>query len=710
MNNSNEELLLYHEELFETISDPNAKTTQNGGFSDNIFFDNVITLLEDNEVISERPNLAQYRSAKGDMAVSGYIFHESKITDDDTIDNSALSLFISYYSQTREYPSWNKEQIEKQIKLLKRFFFNCFKDSFVSNLDNNRDIFTLANNINKYKNNIKTIELYIITDAVVNMRKEIAEFAEDSVTFIVHTLDLNYIYQLAHNDTTGDLIYDFTDETFSKEVECCGIPCLEAQNPGADYRSYLAVIPGMTLAKLYQMHGTRMLESNVRAFLQNKGKVNRGIRDTIKDNPERFFAYNNGISAIADDVEVVNSKIVKMTNFQIVNGGQTTASIYSAYNRDKADLSKIFVQVKISQLPSDINDKGNIISKIAKYANSQNKINESDFFSSHAFNIRFEQLCKLNFVPETAPNRRTRWFYERARGSYATTSTLNLTDAQSKQFKKDFPKEQVIKITQLAKCLSVWDLVPHIVSKGAQYVTQYFATRVEDLWQQHNGNDDNTYINDAYCRQAIAKVIIFEQTDKIDGKAPWYKGSFKANIVAYTISYIAYRLEQMHKEMDFASVWAQQAVSPAFKEVILSLGELVLKTIVAGANQGNVTQYCKREACWQQIKTISYNFPESFLRELKASGYNERLIKGSRKMQRQDNQLFNEIAFSKLKPQQCRRILQDAASDGFFIKENERRALEAVIKGRFPNQYQVKALKELFERMEEQGVPTPDLS
>ena len=71
---------------------------------------------------------------------------------------------------------------------------------------------------------------------------------------------------------------------------------LQADNTQEGYRAFLTLIPGHMLRSIYSDFGSRLLERNVRSFLQARGKVNRGIRDTIASEPDRFLAYNNGIT------------------------------------------------------------------------------------------------------------------------------------------------------------------------------------------------------------------------------------------------------------------------------------------------------------------------------------------------------------------------------------------------------------------------------
>src|SRR5690606_35207677 len=137
------------------------------------------------------------------------------------------------------------------------------------------------------------------------------------------------------------------------------IPCLAMPSNNDLYECYLGIVPGNLLSALYKNYGTRLLESNVRAFLQQTGKVNKGIRDTIKDNPHMFLPYNNGLATTAQEVKTrIDEKgqllITGVKDFQIVNGGQTTASIFHTEKKFKADLSEVFVQMKLTVIKDEV--------------------------------------------------------------------------------------------------------------------------------------------------------------------------------------------------------------------------------------------------------------------------------------------------------------------------------------------------------------------
>jgi len=363
----------------------------------------------------------------------------------------------------------------------------------------------------------------------------------------------------------------------------------------ADYSAYVAIIPGEILCKIYAEYGSRLLERNVRSFLQAKGNVNKGIRQTILKEPHRFLAYNNGISATAEAVQLVDlpnggQGIVGIRDFQIVNGGQTTASLYQAVRKDKADISGIYVQTKLTVVDRDRMDE--IVPLISRYANNQNKVNEADFSANDPFHIRIEELSRTIWAPAVdGIQRQTRWFYERARGQYADAKNRESTPAKQKAFTLTHLNAQKFTKTDLAKFEHTWDQLPHIVSLGAQ---KNFAKFTVSLTEKSHPEPDETYFT-----HLIAKAILFKSTEKIVGNEEF--GGYRANIVTYTLAYLSYKTRQ---DIDLDKIWKQQSLTPSLQQAIQVISREVHQVITNPPDGRNVTEWCKKESCWRAIQEI----------------------------------------------------------------------------------------------------------
>lgn len=129
---------------------------------------------------------------------------------------------------------------------------------------------------------------------------------------------------------------------------------------------------------------------------------------------------------------------------QIINGGQTTASLSSAYLKDKLSLDNIFVPMKVTVVKAS-EDYDGMIQNIAKFANSQNKVTDADLFSNHPFHRAFEDLSKKILCPAKPGSLYgTYWYYERSRGKYEQELFKLQKKSERDNFFKKYPKDQVI--------------------------------------------------------------------------------------------------------------------------------------------------------------------------------------------------------------------------------------------------------------------------
>lgn len=469
----------------------------------------------------------------------------------------------------------------------------------------------LVDLLREKRNEIRKYQLLIFTTANVSSRITSLESGDiDGVPFECQIWDIERLFKVCGSDAGRNIIrIDF------KELSESGIPCMEASGTAIDeFKSYLCIIPGPILADIYDKYGSSLLEGNVRSFLSTKVAVNKKIRTTIIQKPERFFAYNNGISATAMSVQIDSTPsgqfLSSAIDFQIINGGQTTASLSNARFKDKADLNKIFVQMKLTVIEKTREEEATgLVQDISRSSNSQNKVSDADFFSTHPFHVRMENCSKRLFAKATGGLQYdTIWFYERARGQYLQ-SQMRLTPAQKKKFLLQHPKNQLITKTDLAKVRNTWKGLPHIVSKGAQTNFSEFAQKTSDEW---NEPDDGLLFGDKYFQESVALCIIFRYTESMVPHQTWYQQGYRANIVTYTIA-LLHRLIQTQyagKDLDLMGIWARQTVPEAIQNVLIELSEIVYEKL-KDPNRGveNVTQWCKRERCWVSVQAIDYTLP-----------------------------------------------------------------------------------------------------
>ncbi len=554
--------------------------TESGEYEDGEFkvdqFTRVFSdyLIEAGEV--EDINICFYKS-RG-MQFNGYNVNQ----DEDCID-----LFIAVLNQQIPPVTLTKAQCEAAFKQAE----TCLRKGLVgfhAMLEESSESYDVFQRIHELKDTLSRCRIFLLTDGVVNQEVFHAEGCDD-ISISLHVWDVARIYRLA----TSGKKYEPIEIDFQKEFGR-NIPCLSLAEPNSDYKGYLAVIPGEILAGIYEKYGPRLLERNVRSFLQVRGNVNKGIRKTILEEPHRFFAYNNGVSATADDIKFEGSgdglSITKIRNMQIVNGGQTTASLYYTAKKDKAELGGIFIQAKISVIPE--NQLEEIVPLISRYANSQNKVNDADFYANDPFHVGIEGLSRTVWAPSAGgTNRQTKWFYERARGQYLDAKAREGTPAKKRQFEAVFPARQKFTKTDLAKYENTWMQFPHVVSLGAQKNFNDFSIRLKE-----RGRVD---IDVRYFEHLVAKAIIFNMVDRIVRGQNF--GGYKANIVTYTIAWLSNHTSQ---RINLDLIWKNQDISPALREAIRRVSIAVRNVIVSPPNGKNITEWCKRKECWEEIKEL----------------------------------------------------------------------------------------------------------
>ena len=391
-----------------------------------------------------------------------------------------------------------------------------------------------------------------------------------------------------------DLVVEFGD------LPQGGLPILRAAVGEAGYDAYLTVIPAAALADIYIRHGGRLLEGNVRTYLGRVGNVNRGIAHTLAREPEKFFAYNNGIAATACTVSLQTGPdgvllLTEATDLQIVNGAQTTASLAAARRERKMSLDGVFVPMKLSVVPADL--AGEMIPQISRYANSQNPVRASDFFANHEFHRRIEEISRRALAPAVGGSQvQTHWFYERARGQHLNEQA-GLTLAQKDRFLRLNPRKQVIKKTDLAKVETCFELLPDIACKGAEKSFVEFANRVSKEWADENRR---FLYGDDWFRGAAARVILFKTGEGLVSNAPWYDGGYRAQIVAYTLA----RLAQLARDasnggtIDWSRIWTAQAADDVLRQQMLTVAEAMAGVLRSPPLAGqNIGEWAKQQAC-----------------------------------------------------------------------------------------------------------------
>lgn len=526
----------------------------------------------------------------------------------DDVDAS-VSILVADFEQGDSPRSVTQSLAEQLFTRAESFLDEALRGRLHDQLDESHPANDVAYHVRSRYEEISKFRIYLVSNGVLSTRvKEVATTVLEGIPVEHHIWDLSRFLRVAQSATGRDeLEVDFTRHMPT------GIPCLQAAAGSGQYQAYLCVVPGSTLAQIYEAHGSRLLEGNVRSFLSIRGKVNKGIRATLLKEPDMFFAYNNGISATATDLKVIETssglRLLQAKDFQIVNGGQTTASLANAVKKDRSTLDNVFVQMKLSVISPD--QAGEIIPQISRYANSQNKINDADFFANHEFHRRMEQISRRLLAPAKGGAQfETHWFYERARGQYENEAA-RLTPAEKKKFELSFPKKQLITKTDLAKYEFSWRMLPHKVSYGAQKNFMFFAEEISKEWER-----SSDHFNEEFYREIVAKAILFEETAKIVTSQTWYQGGYRAQTVTHTVARLAKLVRDCARngEFDFRIIWQQQSLPEPLQLQIAQIAKEVFGVLTTpDSGIQNVTEWSKKEACWTRVAATKPEIVPSFL-------------------------------------------------------------------------------------------------
>jgi hypothetical protein len=564
------------------------------------------------------------------LMVHGYSFDE--------VDES-VKLVISNYVGTEELETLTQTDLTKLFERLTAFAEEAVKGQIHPEVDESSPYFGLAYELYRRREEIRYFKFYLVTDQILSNRvKDIPEGNISGIRIEYSVWDIARFHRVHESKAGKDpLFIDFLQYT-GKEVYC-----LRAGEKQGEYQAYLCMIPGEVVAKIYDRFGSRLLEGNVRSFLSTKVKVNKGIRNTILNEPEMFFAYNNGISATATDA-IFNQteqglQLVSASDLQIVNGGQTTASLLMAKIKDKADLSNVFVQMKLSVVSSTTADT--VIPLIARYANSQNNINDADFFANHPFHVRIEGFSRSKFAPAVGVAQYgTYWFYERARGQYLNEQS-KMTSSEKKKFVLQNPRNQLITKTDLGKYYFSWEGYPHLVSLGPQKNFKHFAEWITKKW-----NESDLVFNEDFFKNCVTNAIIFKRTEKLVSDQPWYQNNFRPNIVTYTVAMLSHFIQRDFSgfSLDLKVIWNRQEVP----DIVVKQLEVISKAVfdvIMDPEMGIqiITEWCKKPRCWEKIKLLDIESVRGFEACLVSLSEVKKVERQSRNQQKVDNGIDAQV-------------------------------------------------------------------
>ena len=569
-----------------------------------VFFEQVTDLLKEdgycNDALNchfERPSIG----AKMGLQIDGYGGNPSQ-------SQNILTIFLVDFSFSDEVEIINKNDLIRILKKGANFINQIESSVFRKSLEETSEEFQIANSLYQQLDSISGYEIILLTNKSERTRIKEHDIKARNEICRISVIDIEQIEKLMKGQNIQE------DIIIELEKDKMSIPVLTADFDNEDYRSYLAVLDGNFLAKIYEEYGHRLLEKNVRVFLGTSRKINAGIQKTIMNEPEMFFAYNNGITATAEEIIIKDTKygraITSLKNLQIVNGGQTTSSIYYAYKKN-IPISKIKVQMKLSVIETQEKIE-EIIPEISRCANTQNKVDSADFSSNHKFHTTIEKISRRkSYKPQGQSYTNTKWFYERTRGSY--TDTRNKTNDRQKRrsFDAEFPKKQMFVKTDLAAYVHSWDQKPFLVSLGPQKNFLIFNDQI-----QKEFNDKPNQFDDYYFDLIVGKKILYDGIYSIANKKNGINSSYR-QVVTYTMAKLSFDLPKGY-EFNFQKIIEEQLFDENLKSEliknVLLIYQIIRNPVVSIS--GIETEYTKKipnekipreewkNYCWEKVKDL----------------------------------------------------------------------------------------------------------
>ena len=597
-----DELLKYHQELFDLCSigaEANATFPQEG------FFEYVHEMLGEAGVL-DNIEYCPYVNSRLGIKIDGYSWNE--------LEKVINIICLDYTNERDDVQSLSNENIKKAGERVTRFIKKIGDDKFYANLattDPGREALDL---ISEFVDSAIKFRVVLITDKTLSTRVKKIEMASIiGLPTVLEIWDLDRLKLLDGSDS------DFEEFNVDLTKWSKGVKVLPANTLSDGVSTYLGVMPGHLLSEIYNEFGQRLLESNGRTFLDFRAGTNRGMRKSLLQEPENFFAYNNGITVTGSKIETQTFDgqihVTKIENMQIVNGGQTTAAIYfsprekgsiKGLNEEKyfkdIDLQKVYVQMKLTVV-GDKETSDAMKSNIATFANSQNSIQLSDLVSNHPFHLNIESRSRNQLVPSGEDGIPTKWFYERARGQYNTQKRA-LAGPQIRKFEMEYPKHQVFSKTDMAKYENTWRMKPHIVKRGAQANLKSLGS---EIISEFDKNPDDFGVN--FYKDLVSKMILFRRADKAIQFSVWYKENkgLKAETVTYTLALIRHSILKTGRDINLDLIYQKQALSTSLLALIVSTAQDVKQHIedpIFRDGVANQSEFCKSERGWKKIQNI----------------------------------------------------------------------------------------------------------
>lgn len=547
-------------------------------------YDSIQDVMDQNELI-----ISGFDNENFGMKISGY----------DLVDEDTVTLFISDYNASSVGNDITQTEIRNWIAKLISFVDQARK-GLHRHLDESSYVYRISQYICDSYRNIRIFNLVFITCKKYS-DKEITDVQIGSKKTVIKVFDVDALNELnAFNDEEIGSVNIDVRQTFGESINA-----IKSSSAGSEdedqFDVYMFFMKAKHLATLYGKYGYALLEGNVRAYLKKTQKTNKGILETIENHPGYFVAYNNGLSTVADGAVINEGRIEALKGWKIVNGGQTTATIYEALKEGKLG-DDVEVPVKLTLIRRSDNSEM-LISDIARYANTQSKVNESDLSSNEKFFIEIEKFSRTVSVPSSVVGSELeKWFFERIRGQYNLEKSRNDKNA----FAKEFPSKKKFEKKELARAVMAWEQEPYTVSLGGEKNFITYNSRIRS-------NAGTFTVDRDYYKNSIGAVILYKEVTKVVKGIKF--GGYQANVIAYVSSLISFLAE---KKLNLDKIWKEQGISDEMKEIIEYLAKDVYKIITdTPENNTNVAMYCRKPECWEKVKEYDFGLqiPGEYIQE-----------------------------------------------------------------------------------------------
>lgn len=496
----------------------------------------------------------------------------------DDIEKS-ITLYVTLYkgNSSPEYSS--QLEVTATFKKLYSFTKRMINESaeLLSNIVEEHPLYSLIYEFANHRTEYNEIIFVLLTDTLVREIK-LPVFRINDMHISLMLFDMERYRRFSEGQ-------DISEINVNMDILGSPLSCVYQKDNNESFDIYCCMMPGEVLYRLYDTYHYQVLNSNVRTYLQLRGNVNKGIMETIKSAPDYFLAYNNGISATASTVVLdENDRIISIGDFQIVNGGQTSASIYNAKAQKGYSIDKIWVQTKITVIKKE-EDRSTVVKNISRYANTQNTVKFSDFSANDSYNKTLAALSQRIYTPQIDNLLQTKWYYENISGNYNN----NKSDL-GRPFIREYPEKQKFTKTDMAAYELSYQGLPADACKGAQDAYKVFVLNMSNL---SDPTEDD-------FKRLVAKKILFDSI--LDIISSEIGGQGKKAMACYVLAYFSQIICEYKFNLD--KVWENQTIN---SETKIDLSKLVLQMCNwlrknASDAQKSVEMYCRQRTTWEKIK------------------------------------------------------------------------------------------------------------